>query len=285
MTGGEIMANSSRHGRAFTPSSIALATCGIGVLAFLALPILIVVPMSFSSAESLRFPPPGFSLRWYVSFFGDPQWLEAATNSLVIGVTSSTIALALGTMAAYGLVRGGFRGRRLVEANFIAPMVLPPVIVAVALYIFYARLGILGSYLALIAAHAVLAVPYVVLLMSLAIQAFDIRIEQVAMTLGASRAQMMLRVLLPNLLPNAAAAWLFAFVISFDEVVVTLFVSGTHLTVPKRMFNQLVLQINPTITAIATLLILFSLTAVAIGSWLARGSTLMPGRSDDRSGQ
>jgi putative spermidine/putrescine transport system permease protein len=268
-------------GRSFNPASIALAACGIAVLTFLALPILIVVPMSFSSAESLRFPPPGFSLRWYASFFNDPQWLEAAINSLVIGITSSTIALVLGTMAAYGLVRGLFQGRRIIEANFVAPMVLPPVIIAVALYIFYARLGILGSYWALIAAHAVLATPYVVLLMSLAIQAFDIRIEQVAMTLGASKAQMMLRVLLPNLLPNAAAAWLFAFVISFDEVVVTLFVSGTHLTVPKRMFNQLVLQINPTITAIATLLILFSLTAVLLGSWLARGSSLVPAKHND----
>jgi ABC-type spermidine/putrescine transport system permease subunit II len=257
------------------PAAAALATVGTLVLVFLALPIIIVVPMSFSSAESLRFPPPGFSLRWYEAFFSDPQWLEAAINSLVIGVTSSTIALALGTVAAYGLVRGSFIGRRALEANFIAPMVLPPVIVAVALYIFFAKLGILGAYWAIIAAHAVLATPYVVLLMSLAIQAFDIRIEQVAMTLGASRAQMLTRVLLPNLLPNAAAAWLFAFVISFDEVVVTLFVSGTHLTVPKRMFNQLVLQINPTITAIATLLIAFSLIAVALGAWLTRGSSLI----------
>lgn len=257
---------------------IALATAGVAALLFLALPIIIVVPMSFSSAESLRFPPPGFSLRWYASFFGDPQWIEVGINSLVIAVSSSTIALVLGTIAAYGLVRGDFRGRALMESNFIAPMVLPPVIVAVALYIFFAKLGILGNYAALIGAHAIIAAPYVVLLMSLAIRAFDIRIEQVALTLGASRAQMMVRILMPNLVPNAAAAWLFAFVISFDEVVVTLFVSGTHLTIPKRMFNQLVLQINPTITAIATLLIGFSVVAVALAAWLMRGSGgAMPG--------
>lgn len=260
------------NGRSLSLSGMALSTVGVAVLLFLALPILIVVPMSFSSAESLRFPPPGISLRWYTSFFSDPQWLDAAINSLVIGVSSSSIALALGTMAAYGLVRGAFPGRRLLEANFIAPIVLAPVVTAVALYIFFARLGILGNYVALIAAHTVLTTPFVVLLMSLAIQAFDIRIEQVAMTLGASKTQVLLRVLLPNLLPNAAAAWLFAFVISFDEVVVTLFVSGTHLTIPKRMFNQLVLQINPTITAIATLLIVFSVIAVAIGAWLFRDS-------------
>lgn len=258
---------------------IALATVGLAVLLFLALPIIIVVPMSFSSAESLRFPPPGLSFRWYQSFFGDPQWVEAGINSVIIGVSSSTIALVLGTIAAYGLVRGDFRGRAVLESNFIAPMVLPPVIVAVALYIFFAKLGILGNYLALIGAHAVLATPYVVLLMSLAIRAFDIRIEQVALTLGATRVQMLSRVLLPNIVPSAAAAWLFAFVISFDEVVVTLFVSGTHMTIPKRMFNQLVLQIDPTITAIATLLIGFSIVAVALAAWLTRGSSSVTGSS------
>ena len=241
------------------PRPSLLALCGISVLVFLCLPILVVVPMSFSSAGTLQFPPPGFSLRWYASFFGDAGWLDAAFNSLLIGVGSSSIALLLGTLAAYGLTRGTFVARRLLEANFIAPMVLPPVIIAVALYIFFARTGVLGSFGGLIAAHAVITTPYVVLLMSLAIQGFDIRIEQVALTLGASRLEMLARVLLPNILPNAAAAWLFAFVISFDEVVVTMFVSGTHLTIPKRMFNELVLQINPTITAIATLLILFSL--------------------------
>jgi len=258
-----------------------LAVVGTLVLLFLALPIIVVVPMSFSSAESLRFPPPGLSLRWYEAFFGDPLWLEAALNSLIIGVSSSTLALGLGTLAAYGIVRGTFRGRNALETNFIAPMILPPVIIAVALYIFYARIGILGNYLALIAAHVVIAAPYVVLLMTLAIRSFDLRVEQVALTLGASRWQMMTRVLMPNLMPNAAAAWLFAFVISFDEVVVTLFVSGPHLTVPKRMFNQLVLQINPTITAIATILIGFSLVAVALAAWLNRGSGFVPKAEGD----
>lgn len=253
-----------------------LAVVGILVLLFLALPIVVVVPMSFSSAESLRFPPPGLSLRWYEAFFSDPLWLEAALNSLIIGVSSSTLALGFGTLAAYGIVRGTFRGRGALETNFISPMILPPVIIAVALYIFYARIGILGNYLALIAAHAVIAAPYVVLLMTLAIRSFDVRVEQVALTLGASHWQMMTRILMPNLLPNAAAAWLFAFVISFDEVVVTLFVSGTHLTIPKRMFNQLVLQINPTITAIATILIVSSLVAVTLAAWLNRGSGLVP---------
>ncbi|MGE0009113.1 MAG: ABC transporter permease [Parvibaculaceae bacterium] len=257
---------------------IALAASGFLTLLFLALPIIIVVPMSFSSAGTLQFPPPGFSLRWYHSFLGDPQWVEAALNSLVIGAAASTVSLVFGTCAAYALVRGSFMTRRPLESNFMAPMVLPPIIIAVSLYIFYAKLGVLGSYLGVIVAHVVLTAPYVVLLMMLAIRAFDVRIEQIAMTLGASRIEMMVRILLPNILPNAAAAWLFAFVISFDEVVVTLFVSGSHLTVPKRMFNQLVLQINPTITAIATILIFLSLICVALALLLTRGTGIATGR-------
>jgi ABC-type spermidine/putrescine transport system permease subunit II len=137
-----------------------LASFGGAVLLFLCLPIAVVVPMSFSSASSLEFPPPGLSLRWYQSFFGDPRWLRAAGNSALIALASSVAALVLGSIAAYGLVRGSFRGRALLEGNFIAPLILPPVITAVALYIFFARIGLLGTIPGLIVAHTVLTVPY-----------------------------------------------------------------------------------------------------------------------------
>ena len=241
-----------------------LAVFAGAVLLFLCLPIAIVVPMSFSSASSLQFPPPGFSLRWYESFFGDPRWLDAARNSFVVALISSVAALALGSVAAYGLVRGTFRGRALLEGNFVAPLILPPVITAVALYIFFARIHLLGTLPGLILAHTVLTVPYVVLLMSVAIRAFDQRIEQVAYSLGASWPTVFRRVLLPNLLPSVFAAWIFAFIISFDEVIVTLFLAGAYETIPKRMFNELILQVNPTITAIATLLIALSVVTVAL---------------------
>lgn len=241
-----------------------LTLTGGTVLLFLCLPIAIVVPMSFSSASSLEFPPPGFSWRWYESFFGDPRWLDAAYNSLLIAAVSSLLALVLGCAAAYGLVRGKFRGRALYESNFVAPLIVPPVITAVALYIFFSKIGLLGTLYGVILSHVVLGVPYVVLVMAVAIRTFDVRIEQVAYTLGASSWQMFSRVLLPNLLPSLFAAWLFAFIISFDEVIVTLFLSGSYETIPKRMFNELVLQVNPTITAIATLLIGFSTISVGL---------------------
>jgi putative spermidine/putrescine transport system permease protein len=257
------------------PRSFALGVISGAVLLFLCLPILIVVPMSFSSAKSLQFPPPGLSLRWYEAFFSDSRWLDAGINSLVLAALSSGIALVLGSMAAYALVRGRFPGRRLIEGNFIAPMVIPPIITAVAVFIFFAKTRILGSFFGLVVAHTILAVPYVVLLMSVAIQSFDIRIEQVALTLGASKGQMLWRVVAPNLVPSALAAWIFAFIVSFDEVVVTQFVGGRYFTIPKKMFNELTLQINPTITAIATILIAFSIVTILIVALLMQRAGLL----------
>ncbi|HEX6141910.1 MAG TPA: ABC transporter permease [Geminicoccaceae bacterium] len=263
----EVRARRAEEGRL---GRFMIAVLGGAVLLFLCLPIAIVVPMSFSSASSLEFPPPGLSLRWYESFFGDPRWLRAAETSAIVAFAASLLALALGSVAAYGLVRGTFRGRAILEGNFVAPLILPPVITAVALYIYFAKLGLLGTITGLIIAHTVLTVPYVVLLMSVAIRAFDLRIEQVALSLGASWFRMFRSVLLPNLLPSAFAAWIFAFIISFDEVIVTIFVAGAYETIPKRMFNELILQVNPTITAIATLLIGLSVVTIALVALLMR---------------
>jgi len=239
-----------------------LGLVSILVLAFLCLPVIIVVAMSFSSAKSLEFPPPGLSLRWYGTFFGDSRWLDAGTNSVLLAGLASTIALLLGTVASYALLRGRFPGRRLIEANFMAPIIVPSIITAVSLFIAFAKTGVRGTFGALVLAHTILVVPYVVLIMRVAIKSFDERIEQVAFTLGASKLRVLWSVVLPNLVPSAVAAWIFAFIISFDEVVVTLFLSGTYMTIPKRMFNELIMQINPTITAIATILIGINTLAV-----------------------
>jgi len=153
-------------------------------------------------------------------------------------------------------------------------MIIPSVIIAVALNFALARIGMLGSFTVLLRGHMLLGVPNVVLIMSVAIRSFDIRIEQVAFTLGASWFTMFRRVLISNLLPSTVAAWIFAFVTSFDEVVITTFIAGTHETVPQRMFNDLVLQVNPSITAIAMLLIGVSLALMAItGAQVRRSKT------------
>ncbi len=245
-----------------------LAGTAIGVLFFLLLPVVIVIPMSFSESSSLQFPPQGFSLRWYAQVFSDAGWLAAIKTSSILAILSSTLALVLGSLGAYGLTRGTSKGRDLLQSNFIAPLIIPSVILAVALYMALSAAGLLGSFFGLLLAHTLLGVPYVVLIMSVAIRSFDERIEQVAFTLGASWTAMFTHVLLPNLLPSAAAAWIFAFVTSFDEVVITNFVAGTHETLPKRMFNELILQVNPGITAIATVLICVSLVLMTVAARL-----------------
>jgi ABC-type spermidine/putrescine transport system permease subunit II len=245
----------------------ALAVAGVFGLVFLTVPILIVIPMSFSSAKALTFPPPSFSLRWYETFFGDPRWMDAMWTSTVVAVVSSVAALLLGGLAAYGLRRGTFKGRDWAEGNFMAPLIVPTIIAAIALYLGLARIGLLGSLVGLVVAHTILNVPLVMMVMGVAIREFDPRIEQVAWSLGASWSYTVRKVMLPNLAPSVFAAWIFAFIGSFDEVIVTSFIAGKYDTVPKKMFNELILEVNPTITAVATLLIgltVLALAAVAV---------------------
>jgi putative spermidine/putrescine transport system permease protein len=253
----------------------ALALLSGVALLFMCLPIAIVVPMSFSSAPSLQFPPPGLSLRWYQAFFADARWVEALQISLLVAFVSSICALVLGTLAAYGVTRGSFYCRRSLELNFAAPMVIPHIISAVAFYIAFARAGLLGSLSGLILAHTVLVVPYVVLVVSVALNSFDRRIEQVAFTLGASWPSVLLRIVVPNLAPSLVAAWIFAFIVSFDEITVTVFLAGTYETVPKRMFTQLLERIDPTISAVATLLIAGSILAVVALAALMRRAGIL----------
>ena len=254
-----------------------LAAVGVLALTFLTVPILIVIPMSFSSAKSLTFPPPGFSLRWYEAFFGNPRWMEAMWTSLIVAAISSIAALLLGGLAAYGLRRGSFPGRDWAEGNFMAPLIVPAIISAIALYLGLAKIGLLGSFAGLVVAHTILGVPLVIMVLGVAIRSFDLRIEQVAWSLGASWSYTMRKVVLPNLAPSVFAAWIFAFIGSFDEVIVTSFVAGKYDTVPKKMFNELILEVNPTITAVATLLIALTVIALAaVALILRRAGRLKP---------
>lgn len=251
-----------------TWASRLVTAMGMGALAFLVLPLLIVVPMSFSSARSLAFPPPGFSWRWYEGFFGDARWMEALWNSLSIAFISSILATVFGAFAAYGLRRGTFWGRDVQEGNFMAPLIVPTIIAAVAMYLGFAKVDLLGTFLGLVLAHTVLSVPLVIMVLGVAIRGFDVRIEQVGWSLGASWFYTVRTVVLPNIAPSVFAAWIFAFIGSFDEVIVTSFIGGTYETIPKKMFNELILEVNPTITAVATLLMLFTVLALGATAWL-----------------
>lgn len=233
--------------------------CGALIFLFVCMPILITLPMSFSDSNTLQFPPTGFSLRWYESFFYSSVWIQAMVTSLQLAAVSSVIALVLGSLAAYGLVRGDFAGSVGLEAHFMAPMIIPNIITAIAMYFVFAKLDMLGTFAGLVIAHALVAIPFVITVVTGAIRAFDVRIEQSARSLGAKWPRILFSIVIPNIYPALFIAWIFSFIISFDEVILTYFLSGTYVTIPKRMFTQLQEQVDPTITAVSSLLIAFSL--------------------------
>jgi putative spermidine/putrescine transport system permease protein len=245
-----------------------LNVISVGALGFLLVPLLIVVVISFSSAPYLSFPPPGFSLRWYRNFFyADETWLAAAWVSVRVAFCAMVAATVLGTALAFPLSRRQFRGRSFVEWLVLAPMIVPVIVSAVAFYGFFAPLKAVGSLAVLMVAHTVLALPFVVLYVSPAVRTFDERLEQAAMSLGAGPFYTLRRVTLPLIAPAVFSGALVAFLTSFDEVVVALFLSGLNPTLPKRMWDDIRLEINPTIAAVSTLLVavtvlLFVLLAV-----------------------
>ncbi|MBP0632373.1 ABC transporter permease [Cupriavidus sp. AcVe19-1a] len=253
-----------------TTTALWLRIWALLTLGFLLIPVAIVLPMSFSSANALTFPPPGWSLRWFQVLLSDDDWIDAFSNSALVATLTASAAVMLGSLASYGLGRGQPRWRAVAEANLMLPLILPGVIIAIALYFFYARWNLLGTITGLVLAHTLLAIPFVVMVLNTAVRSFDIRMEQVAWSLGASWSQTMRRVVLPTLAPNLAAAWIFAFVISFDEVIVSVFLAGTINTVPKKMYNDLMLEITPTITAVATVLITATALVLLLVRWLTR---------------
>ncbi|MFI5024351.1 MAG: ABC transporter permease [Alphaproteobacteria bacterium] len=229
------------------------------VLFYLIFPILVIIPLSLSSALYLSFPPPGFSLQWYRNFFGRADWLDAAWLSIWIGLTVMVLATCLGTPAAIGLVRGRFPGRKAINAFILSPLIAPVIIVAIGVYFFYARIGLVGNPLALILAHTALAVPFVVINVSATLYGFDLRLEQAALNLGATPWRAFWQVMLPIIRPGVLAGAVFAFISSFDELIVALFVSGsTAVTLPRKMWQSIRFEIDPTIAAVSTLLILFT---------------------------
>jgi putative spermidine/putrescine transport system permease protein len=230
--------------------------CGL-VLLFLAAPIAIVVPLAFSSADFLRFPPPSYSLRWFANFFSRRDWMEAAANSVKIGVLTAGLATTLGTAAAYGLVRGRSRHKEGLYAFFISPMIVPNIVFALALYYLFAKLRMVGNMWSLVLGHTVLALPPVIIVLSASLQSVDYGLEQAALIHGARRFRAFREVTLPLIVPGVITAALFAFLVSFDDLLIAIFLSGSSaVTLPKRMWDGVRLEIDPTVAAVALLVML-----------------------------
>ncbi|WP_050468738.1 ABC transporter permease [Herbaspirillum chlorophenolicum] len=239
------------------------------VLLFLVLPILVMIPLSFSDSSFLMYPIKGVSLRWYQNLFASDDWIRAAQNSFIVAPAATVIATVLGTLAAVGLNKADFRGKGVLMAVLISPMIVPVVVVGVGVYMFFARIGLSDSYLGLILAHAALGAPFVVTTVLATLQGFNHNLVRASLSLGAGPLRTFFRITLPVIAPGLISGALFAFATSFDEVVLTLFVAGPNqATLPRQMFAGIKDNISPTIAALATILIIFSTCLLLALEWL-----------------
>jgi putative spermidine/putrescine transport system permease protein len=241
------------------------------VATFLLLPIVIVVPMSFSTAISFEFPPPGYSLGYYAKYFTSEEWLEPTLNSLVIALGATALTMLLVVPAAFGYVRYRFRGKAFVNLLMMAPLIVPHVVSALAYYGFLGRARLTGTHLGVIVAHGVLAVPVAFLVITATLKGFDRNLERAAMSAGAGPLRTFFHVTLPVLRPGMLVGALFAFLSSFNEAVVVIFIGGREAaTLPKKMYESIRLESDPVIAVVSTLLVSAVVLGVLVSAFLRR---------------
>lgn len=250
----------------------------VATLSFIVVPILLIVPLAFSASPHMEFPPQEWSLRWFENYFTRPDWVGPTLNSLVVALCTTGLATLIGVLAAIAVVRFDFRGKALVQALIISPIVLPTMVLAVAFYFFFVRIHLAGSLTGLVIVHTVLAFPYVLLVVSAALRSVDVALERAALTLGSTAIGAFCRVTLPLVRPAILTGAFFAFLTSFDELVVALFVSGIGAaTLPKRMWEGIIFEVDPTTAAAAVLLITLSVVLLGLVELLRWFSTTRKG--------
>jgi putative spermidine/putrescine transport system permease protein len=244
------------------------------IVAAMAIPALFVVPVSFSPTRFLTFPPPSLSLRWYETYFTTPEWTESTVYSVVLAVLTTGASLLIGLPAAFGLARGHFRGRQLVTLLIIAPLIVPVILIAIAEYFFMSEINLIGTTPGLVIAHTLLALPFVVIIVTASLRGYDRSYERAAMSMGAGPLRTFWHVTLPLIRPSVISAALFAFLASFGEFLTSLFVIGsTRSTLPIQLWKGIRFETNPTIAAAASMLVgvsLLALLAVELVRWQTR---------------
>jgi len=262
-----IPATSSRP----APGSVLLRITVFAIAVFLVAPLLVVIPMSFSDSTLMQFPPQRFSLRWYQAYFNNRAWIDASWMSLKAGLLVAVISTTLGTAAAIGLTRSRFAGRAALQAFILSPLVVPVIILAVGLYYFYSFFRLNGTLAALVVGHVVLTFPYALVVVAASLEGLDPTLEQAARGLGASPFTAFRRITLPMIAPGVAVAFLFGFLTSFDEVVLAVFITGPETTtLPRKMWEGIRFELNPTIAAVSTLLIVVSSSLMLMVALLRR---------------
>lgn len=238
---------------------------GVTAIIFLVIPTLIVIPMSFSESQYLEFPPRGYSLQWYENYFGSAEWMSATIVSLRAAFLTSIFATVIGTAVAYGIRVGSTRFRTPLSGFFILPLAVPSILIAIGTLFVFAQLKLVNTTPGLVIAHTMLAIPFVVIVTTAGLISYDLNQEMVARSLGASRLRAFFTVTLPQIKFSVITAALFAFYVSFDEVVIAMFIStGTGGTLNRKMFNALRDQVDPTIAAISTCLVVVSITLLVL---------------------
>lgn len=259
-----------RHVGAEPGGSMPLRVLVLIVLVFLSVPALLMIPLSFGKS-GLNWPPSGFTLQHYQSMFASPLWMSAAARSLGIGIGASILAMLVGTPAAFLLVRGQMRGKSLLLAFVLSPIIIPRMIIAVGMFYFFAKVGLVGTAFGLMLGHTVIAVPYVVMTMMAVLRNYDTRLDLAAQSLGATPWQTLRHVTFPILAAGLLSSFLFAFATSFDELTISLFASGgLSSTLPKQFWDEVTLQISPVIAAVSTCLFAFVAVLISLAEWLRR---------------
>ncbi|WP_071336317.1 ABC transporter permease [Burkholderia contaminans] len=248
-----------------------LLSVGGAVALFLLLPILFIVALSFGDSQWLIFPPPGWTLDWYRQLFTDAGWLDSLMTSARLAIIVTVLSVLIGFLASLALVRGKFRGRAAVQAFFLTPMVLPVVVLAVALYAFVLRVGMDGTMTGFVIGHLIIALPFSIISISNSLASFDTALEEAALICGASPLEVKLRVTIPAIRLGLFAAAIFSFLASWDEVVVSIFMSSPTLqTLPVRIWATLRQDLTPVVAAASSLLVGLTTVLMLAGAMLRR---------------
>jgi len=248
------------------------------VICFLVLPITVVFAVSVTDRSYLSLPQDGISFQYYRNLFTSGPWLGSILQSLVIAVVSTAIAVVAGTLCAIGCWRLGTRLADFVRMLMLVPIMVPTIVYALGIYQFWIDLRLIDSLLGLIIAHAVTGLPYVVITVSTALAGFDPRLEQASLNLGASMAQTLRLVIIPNIKPGIASGLIFAFIHSWDEIVIALFIAGRGVfTLPRRMWDGINEELDPTIAAVAAVLVLITVVLLVAELWLRARRQASPG--------
>ncbi len=240
------------------------------ILTALIAPIIIIFVMSFTSVSYFQFPPPGYSFKWYQAFFEDVSWMESLFRSLQISFFTTILAVVIGTLAANAVVRLNFPGKQLFMGLMVAPMIIPVIIVGIALYRFFSPLQMTGTMIGMVLSHSILSIPMVFVTVLASLKGMDRNLELAAMGLGSTPIEAFFKVTFPFIRPAIFSGALFAFLTSFDELVVTIFLAGpTTKTLPVKMWEDLRTQVDPTIAAISTILIIGIVFVYLLQGWFS----------------